>query len=147
MKTIFWIRSEGDNMLAQISIYTENKKGAAREIMGILANKDINILNLVSSDSGEFGTMRLLVSDTDMAIEELRRNNYLCRRDSVIATELEDKPGSLEMFLSHIEKVNINISYLYVGYIRETKTPVIVMHCDDIGIVEQNLKSNGFKVF
>lgn len=134
-------------MLAQISIYTENKKGAAKDILSILAKKDINILNLVSSDSGEFGTMRLLVSDTEVALTELKQNNYLCRRDWVIATELEDKPGTLESFLAHIEKVNINIEYMYVGYIRETKTPVIIIHCDDIEIVEQNLKSNGFKVF
>ena len=79
-------------MLAQISIYTENKKGAAKDILSILAKKDINILNLVSSDSGEFGTMRLLVSDTEVALTELKQNNYLCRRDWVIATELEDKP-------------------------------------------------------
>ena len=134
-------------MLAQISIYTENKKGAAREILSILAKKNINILNLVSSDSGEFGTMRLLVSDTETAMTELKQKNYLCRRDKVIATELEDKPGTLEAFLAHIEKVNINIEYMYVGYIREAKTPVIIMHCEEIEIVEQNLKSNGFKVF
>lgn len=134
-------------MLAQISIYTENKKGAVREILSILAKKDINILSLVSSDSGEFGTVRLLVSDTDIAIKELKQNKYLCRRDLVIATELEDVPGSLEKFLLHIEEFNINIAYMYVGYIRETKTPVVIIHCDDIDIMEQNLKSNGYNVF
>lgn len=134
-------------MLAQISIYTENKKGAAREIMSLLSKKDINILSLVSSDSGEFGTMRLLVSDIEGALTILKQNDYLCRQDWVIATELEDRPGALESFLSHMEKVNINIAYMYVGYMRESKTPVIIMHCDDIDIVEQNLKSNGFNVF
>lgn len=131
-------------MLVQISVYTENKKGAARKILSILAEKNINILSLVSSDSGEFGTMRLIVSDTDTALAELQKNQYLCRKDSVIATELEDVPGSLEQFLAHIEKVNIDISYMYVGYMRETKTPVIIIRCDDLEIIEQNLKGNGF---
>ncbi|MCQ2497036.1 MAG: ACT domain-containing protein [Lachnospiraceae bacterium] len=134
-------------MLVQISIYTENRKGAAREILSILAAKSINILSLVSSDSGEFGTMRLITSDADTALEELSKNHYLCRKDNVIATELEDKPGSLEKFLSHIEKTNIDISYMYVGYMREAKTPVIIMHCEDIEIVEKNLQANGYIVF
>lgn len=134
-------------MLAQISVYTENRKGAAREILSILADKGINILSLVNSDSGEFGTMRLLTSDSELTLEELAKGNYLCKKNYVIATALEDQPGSLEKFLCHIEKINVDINYMYVGYMREEKTPVIIMHCDEIEIVEKNLKANGYCVY
>lgn len=134
-------------MLNQISVYTENKKGAAKTIFSLLAKKDINVFSLVNSDSGEFGTMRIIVSDTDAAIEELKGNGYLCKVDKVIASELEDKPGSLESFLTHIETININISYMYVGYMRESKAPVIILRCEDSDIVESNLIRNGYKTY
>jgi len=134
-------------MITQISIFTENRHGAARKVFSILAKANINVLNLVNSDSGEFGTMRIIVSDPELALRVLKENDYLCKADFVFAAELEDKPGSLERLLSCIEAMNINVGYMYVGYIRETATPVIFIHCDDMDIVENALKSKGFVIY
>ncbi len=134
-------------MIEQISIYTENRRGAAREILSIFSKLEINVLSLVNSDSGEFGTMRLIVSDTAAAMEELKNQGYLCKTNYVLAAELDDVPGSLESFLTRIEDMNINISYMYVGYMRANKTPVIIFHCNDMDIVESVLQNNGYILY
>lgn len=134
-------------MIKQISIYTENRRGAAREIFSVFAKAGINILSFVSSDSGEFGTMRLIVSDSAAAMAELTRKGYLSKMDSVLAAELEDVPGALENLLAFIEEMNINIHYMYVGYMRENRVPIIILRCDEMGIVEQNLTGKGYTVY
>ena len=54
-------------MTEQISIYAENKKGAMSNITGLLKDAEINIMSILTNDSGEFGTVRMLVSDVPLA--------------------------------------------------------------------------------
>lgn len=133
-------------MIEQISIYTENKRGAARRIFAALSEKDINILCFVNSDSGEFGTLRLIVSDTHLAMETLGSLGYLCKRTQVLAIELADHPGELERVLAKVEDMNININYMYVGYDRETGAPLIVFHSEDMDVVAGMLERAGYVV-
>lgn len=133
-------------MIDQISVYTENKRGAAREIFSLFAKANINVLCFVNGDSGEFGTMRIIVSDSAKAMDEINKKGYLCKCEKVIATELLDVPGTLEKCLSVIENMNVNIDYMYVGYSREHNTPIIILHSSDMDIVADTLKSNGYKL-
>ena len=134
-------------MITQISIYTENKRGAARQILSLLSEKDINVLGFVSSESGDFGTLRLIVSDPDGAMTILEDGGYLCRRGEVLGVELPDQPGQLAMLLQRIEEININIDYMYVGYRRENHQPVILLHCDDQDIVAGILTRSGYTIY
>lgn len=134
-------------MIDQISIYTENRRGAAREIFSLFAKEKINVLSLVNSDSGEFGTMRLMVSDTDAAMNVLNQHDYLCKRDRVLAAELDDEPGALELFLAKFEDMNLNIDYMYVGYMRDNHMPVIIVRCKDMDIAADVLTRNGYKIY
>lgn len=133
-------------MTDQISIYTENKKGAAREILSTLSREGINILGIVSHDSAEFGTMRLIVSEPEKAFSLLCEKGYLCRMGAVLAIELEDKPGELENMLAAVGDMNLNIDYLYVGYSRERCTPVIHLRCSDMELVAAMLERKGYRV-
>lgn len=133
-------------MIDQISVYTENKRGAARGVFSLFAKEKINVLCFVNSDSGEFGTMRIIVSDAQKAIEKLNEKGYLCKFEKIIATELEDVPGALEGFLLKIENMNVNIDYMYVGYSRENNAPLIILRCNDMDIVSKNLENSGYKL-
>ena len=52
---------EDFNMLKQLSIYAENKKGVMQNITGILKDEDINILGSVTNDSAEYGIVRMVI--------------------------------------------------------------------------------------
>ena len=59
-------------MLKQVSIFAENKKGTFQAITEILKREEINILGSATMDGVDFGTVRMLVSDTDKAIHSLK---------------------------------------------------------------------------
>ena len=40
-------------MLTQISIFTENRKGAMKHLLDCLAKEQINLLSMVTNDSSE----------------------------------------------------------------------------------------------
>lgn len=67
-------------MIKQISIFTENKKGSMREITRVLAEQGISILALVTNDSAEFGIVRMVVSNQELAYDVLKKAGYMvCR--------------------------------------------------------------------
>ena len=114
-------------MLKQISIFTENKKGAMQNITSVLAGEGINIIALVTNDSAEFGIVRMLVSDPEAAFSALKNAGYMVHSDEVIAVEIGDGPGSLDKLLQEVTDSNINVDYLYMSYDRDIAMPIAVM--------------------
>ena len=119
-------------MVKQISIFTENRKGAMRSITRLLAEGGIDIDAFVTNDSAEFGIVRMLVSDPDRASALLTEAGYQITRTAVMAFEIPDEPGSLDRLLETVENANINIDYFYTSSDRERAGPVIIIHADDM---------------
>lgn len=133
--------------MEQLSVYVENKKGTIKSILSVLSNANINVLGFVNDYGGEFGTIRLIISDTKKAQTLLEKDKFLCKIVKVIGIELDDTPGSLEKLMTKIQKMNINIDYIYVGYRRENNMPIIVIHTDEQEIVENELLKTGYKIY
>ncbi len=133
-------------MLKQVSIFAENKKGTFQAITEILKREEINILGSATMDGVDFGTVRMLVSDTDKAIHSLKAAGFLCRVTNIIGVEMEDKTGSLNHLLQELSYGNINLDYTYLCFNRQSGKPIIILHTDDIFEVENHLKSKGFAV-
>ena len=131
-------------MVKQISIFTENRKGAMRSITRLLAERGIDIDAFVTNDSAEFGIVRMLVSDPDLASALLAEAGYQIKRTAVMAVEIPDEPGSLDRLLECIENANINIDYLYASFDRASAGPVIIIRADDMDELERFLKGKGF---
>ena len=60
-------------MLNQVSVFAENNKGALRKMTSVLADANINIYTMLANDSAEFGIIRLIVTDPELAASELRK--------------------------------------------------------------------------
>ena len=133
-------------MLKQLSIYAENKKGVMQNITGILKNEDINILGSVTNDSAEYGIVRMVVSDPDMAKEALIAAGYLCHVIDVIGVEVEDKTGNLNDLLLTLKDSNVSVDYLYLSFNRDSGKPIMVFHTEDTMEVRACLKSRGYTV-
>lgn len=131
-------------MLKQISIYAENKKGAMLAITKILLDNDINILGSVTNDSAEYGIVRMVVSDAELACKALNESGYLCRTVNVIAVEVTDEVGNLNRLLGSINEGNINVDYLYLSFNRQSGKPIMVFHTEEPREVENVLKQKGY---
>jgi hypothetical protein len=69
--------------------------------------------NSMRKDSAEFALIRLLVGDTDKAIDLLSRNDYIFDIMPVIALELDNTPGELAKISTKFGEEGININYVY----------------------------------
>lgn len=133
-------------MLKQLSIYAENKKGTMRNITEILSEENINIWGSVTNDSAEFGIIRMIVSDPDLAKEKLEKAGYYCKLCNVIGIEMADEVGTLNRLLKTLYDSNINVDYIYLSFNRDSGLPVQILHADDTPEVEDCIRSKGFKV-
>ena len=131
-------------MIRQLSIFAENKKGAMHQVTQVLADANINMNTLVTNDSAEFGIIRMLVSDTDAAMQCMQAAGYLCHVDHVVAVEIGDACGSLNALLEVLSRGNVNLDYLYVTYSGLSKRPVAILRTPDIMEVEGFLQAKGY---
>ena len=69
--------------------------------------------NSMRKDSVEFALVRILVSDTDKAVDLLSKNDYTFDIMPVIALEIENKPGEMAKVTTKFGEEGININYVY----------------------------------
>ncbi len=145
-KAFFAEREWFFQMLKQISIYAENKKGAMQDITKILLDNQINILGSVTNDSAEYGIVRMVVSEPETACKALNESGYLCRMVNVIGVEITDEVGNLNKLLGSISDGNISLDYLYLSFNRQSGKPIMVFHTEEPKMVENVLKQKGYTV-
>ena len=131
-------------MTRQISIFTENKKGAMHKLTMILQEAGINMSSLVANDSAEFGIARVLCDKPDEALARLTEAGYMCRIDNVLCVEIADEVGSLNRLLGDIHNANVNIDYMYVALSTENGKALGVLRVPDIELVESMLTDKGY---
>jgi len=69
--------------------------------------------NSMRKDSAQFALIRMIVDQTDKAIDLLSKNDYLFDIMPVMTLELENRPGSLAAVANKFGKEGININYVY----------------------------------
>ena len=114
------------------------------EITSILAKENINILGSVTNDSAEYGIVRMVVSNPDKAVTELKKADIICKLTDVLAVEIHDEVGNLQKLLQALDDSNISVDYLYLSFNRDSGCPIMVFHAQDAPEVENSLKSKGF---
>ena len=88
--------------------------------------------NSMRKDSAEFALIRLLVNDTDKAIDLLSQNDYLFDIMPVIALELDNRPGELARIASKFGQEGININYVYGSVLSPDEKCLFVFCPEDI---------------
>ncbi len=116
------------------------------EITNILTGAGINIWGSVTNDSAEFGIIRMVVSDSELAKKKLEEAGYFCRLTNVIGVEMADEVGALNRLLKTLYDSNINVDYIYLSFNRDSGLPVQILHAADASEVEECIKAKGFQV-
>lgn len=99
--------------MKQISIFIENEKGKLAEVTDLLAKRNINLKALSIADTTDYGILRIVVDETDEALEILNKSGFLTKLNNVIGVDIEDKPGSLHRIISALSKEHISVEYTY----------------------------------
>lgn len=132
--------------LLQISVFIENKAGSLAEIIHLLAENDINIRGLSLADSTDFGVLRILVSDTDKALELLQNSGFATGRTLVAAVEIPDQPGGLDSVLQLVSAHNINVEYMYACSRIRSNNAIMIFRFDKSEDAIELLHKHGFRL-
>jgi hypothetical protein len=97
--------------------------------------------NSMRKDSVEYALIRLLVGDTDKAVDLLSQNDYIFDLMPVIALELENRPGELAKITTKFGEEGININYVY-GSVPSPDSKCLFVFCpEDIDLAAKIFKS------
>ena len=102
----------------QISVFVENKTGRLAGIMEVLNKAGIDIRAMTIADTADFGILRMIVDDTDKAIEALKADGCTAAVTKVIAFTIPDVSGALYNVMGKIHDCGINVEYMYSVWVR-----------------------------
>ena len=128
--------------ITQISLFLMNQPGQLVEAVGILSEGGANIRAMSIAESNDFGILRAIVSDTDLAVR-LLKEKYLISKTEVIAARMGDKSGSLFPILKVLNEANINIEYMYAFTGTGVDEAYVVLRVNDVQTAEAVLKASG----
>lgn len=121
----------------QISVFVENNSGNLSDIVALLSEKNIDISAMSLADTTDFGIVRMIVSDTDAAVEVLKAKGLAVKCTTVTELGMEDAPGGLSKILMVLKKENIDIDYLYAFVGKDGENARTVMKVSDPDRVEE----------
>ena len=96
--------------------------------------------NSMRKDSAKFALIRMIVDQTDKAIDLLSKNDYLFDIMPVMTLELENRPGSLANIANKFGEEGININYVY-GTVSSPDEKCLFVFCpEDIDLAAKIFK-------
>ena len=128
--------------ITQLSLFLMNQPGQLVDAVGILSEAGANIRAMSIAESNDFGILRAIVSDTDLAVS-LLKEKYLISKTEVIAARMGDKSGSLYPILKALNEANINIEYMYAFTGTGVDEAYVVLRVNDVETAEAVLKASG----
>jgi hypothetical protein len=99
--------------LKQISVPIENSHDRLYEITKALAERGISPRAFTLVDKGNYGELRILVSDLTAARQILMQKEIPGRIEEVVALEIQNQPEHLSQIIEALMAAGINIKYSY----------------------------------
>ncbi|MBW2616240.1 MAG: amino acid-binding protein [Deltaproteobacteria bacterium] len=94
----------------------------------------------MQKDSADHALIRLLVEDTDKAIDILSKGGYVFDIMPVIAIEIDNKPGMLAKMAKKFGEEGININYVYGSALPGGEKSLFIFCPEDIELAARIFK-------
>ena len=130
----------------QISVFLENKSGRLSEVTAILAESKVNIRALALADTSDFGVLRLIVDDTEKALQTIKNHGFTVSKTSVVAVEVADRPGGLNDILMMLHDAGLNVEYMYAFVRLSGDHAVMIFRIEQDQKAVELLESKGVNV-
>ena len=132
--------------IKQLTVFVENRQGALVAVTDTLAKHNVNMRALSIAETQEFGILRLIVNNEEIAEKTLTEEGYLIKVIDVVGVKISDEPGKLTEALGVLDKAGINMEYLYAFMARTEKHAYVVLRVEDNALAEKALTEAGFKL-
>lgn len=129
----------------QLSVFMENREGRLEQAAEVLKNQGINILSLSMADTMEYGMLRLVVSDPELAKSALRENGFSAMLTDVLAVKLEDQVGELYKLTHVLRTKGLNIEYMYA--LATSRQRAIIVKASDGKAAADAVQESGLELY
>lgn len=126
--------------IKQLSVFIENKTGRINEVTRILAANGVNMTAFSLAESADFGILRLIVSDVELAVRVLKEAHFGISVTEVIGFSCPNSPGALSAVLERLARENIFIEYMYA--FSQGDSANIIIRPTDMALCVQILDNN-----
>ena len=130
--------------IRQLTIFVQNRQGAIVSITEALAANQVNIRALSIAETEDFGILRLIVNDEEIAQKTLSDAGYLIKVTEVVGVKIGDAPGKLTGALAVLDKAGINLEYLYAFMARTEKHAYVVLRVENNEVAGAALEKAGY---
>ena len=128
--------------IQQLSVFVQNVPGRLQEKLKALSDAQINIRAMSIADTKDFGILRLIVSDTEKAMQVLSTES-IASITEVVAVRMDDRAGALYDILKTLSDAGINLDYMYAFTATTIGGAYVVLRVDDNAQAEAALAAKG----
>lgn len=129
--------------MKQVSVFIENKKASLTEVTKILYDVDVNIISFSVADTESYGLFRMIVSDSDRAVEALKEKRISASQTDVTAVKISNEKGKLHQLVTLIQ--DFDIQYLYV-FLNGEKVAGVILKITEREEAEKLILRHGYEL-
>lgn len=131
--------------ITQISVFLENKSGRLSDVTGVLAENGINIRALSVAETMDYGVLRIIVNNPELACKRLREAGFTVTETQVIALKIPDRPGGLSEVIRVLADESINVEYTYAFVGTQSNEAIVVLRLEDTAGALEILRRHGLE--
>jgi hypothetical protein len=135
-------------MAKQLHVFVENKPGRLKAITDNLQKIGINIRAFAIQDRGDYGLMKLIVSNPEQAHLSLADMGCACALKDVLAISIPDQPGNLHRLLDALAAGDINIVDAHGFVLQPNQKGICILEIENLAQTnaEQVVRKAGFDI-
>lgn len=115
----------------QLAVFLDNRPGTLARLADAMAEAEINIFAISTSDTVDHSVVRMVVADYRRAMHVFEERGALVVEDDVLVIEGSNKPGSLARIAHALADAKVNIEYCYSATGPKEKKGLMVMRVSD----------------
>jgi len=127
----------------QFSVFTPNRMGRLRDLVGFLSSQGVHALALMVLDTTDSAIIRLVVDDPEKARELMIREGFPFTESRLVVVEAS--PSDLNRLMAALLEAELNINYLYPFITQPHGKALLGMSVEDNEMAEQSLNRHQFR--
>lgn len=118
-------------LIKQLSLFVENTPGSIAKVCNVLRENDLSIGTLSLADTSEFGILRLLIKESDVAAKVLAEAGFVVKTADVLALTVPHKAGGLAEIFDLLDKHGLSVEYMYAFTAGKADKAIIVFRFEN----------------
>ncbi len=124
----------------QLLVGMENRPGTLATMCSALAEKNVNIIAMMSSERGGKSLVRMTVDKLPVAKRALQAIGYPYTEEQVLVTKVPNRPGTLAAVAKRLGDAGVNIDYAYLGAEAGSRQQLILLSVSDFDQAKKLVK-------